>query len=293
MQQQLHVAEQRATLTRLRYVCSAGGVIGTRLFQKAMSQPEVRIATLGTQTHLDLNRLATQLNKFQSYYHFISLGNWVTNEPPDIPNKFQRTVAQIARLFHARFPQAGPAGLNLVLTGEKLEDEYFSLEAECLGVISIAGTDLIREAAGKSVEKYFAYLAMAVLLSLECHWDGHPEDADDVGCLFDSDFLKRDNLVRGLDTCTIEDGCLDILSKKGAQPQQIEAVEKVLGWVNRPSWPTKPVSFKWGASATMFGVGAALVVAGIVSGAGFVLIGASGWVAALPVRVFKIFARQP
>lgn len=246
-----------------------------------MAAIRVRVAGLAAPENFGLDRLMQKLNRLQAYYEFVHVGSSESAGPSDLPRQHYSTK-KLSETFRKLYPDSPEYQFELLLTAEKLEEDYFTLGANHLGLVSSADTELIRAKTGKPMEKLFAYNMMETLLWLQ-YDNEHNSDEEDRGCLFDSCYEKRSNITIGLHECFICDTCERLLTERHVPSEQLHAVRSVLRWVKRPP---AGVYLKWASSIALLTVGITFVLVPDLANVGVASLGASGWVAAVPRPLF-------
>lgn len=169
---------------------------------------------------------------------------------------------------------------DLLITGEKIAEDYFTFVADNIGIVSGADTELIRSESGKSLEKLFAHNMIETVIMLQFGHE-HDPDEEEIGCLFDSCYYKRGNFVLGLRACIVCDDCVRALIEENHAPrEQLEAVRSVLRWIKMP--PAK-VTAKWAASVVALVAGGALLFSPDTTNAALISLTLSGWITAVPL----------
>jgi len=244
-----------------------------------MANINVRIAALAPPEELDIPRLVQRLNKLQDYYHFHYGGSSQTIGHADLPRR-HHSIKKLQETFRTLYPLTPEFRFDIILTGEKVEEGYFTVATDHLGIVSSADTELIRGESGKSPEKFFLYNIIEMLFWLQ-YGHEHDREEDDIGCLFDSCYYKRSNHVIGLKACVLCENCRRVLIEEGHAPQeQLQAVSSVLKWVKRPP---PQVSVKWVVSFLTLIAGAALLFLPETVNVAWISLTVSGWIAALPL----------
>jgi len=243
-----------------------------------MAAVGVRVAGLALPKEFDVRDFISKLNRIQDFCNFDYVGSSETIDPPDLP-RGHHSLGQLLMVFKILHPESSGHRFDLGLTGEKIEDDYFSKVANHHGLISSADTDLILKESRKSLAKFLAFNIAETLLRLQY---GHEHDTEDpdVGCLFDSCYYNRSNIISGLEECNMCAECGRILrDTKHVPREQLEATAAILHWVRRPP---ASIYLKWLSSAALLVAGGALIFVSQLTNVGVISLTLSGWVAAIP-----------
>jgi hypothetical protein len=241
--------------------------------------PPSRSSVFPWSKKLDASTLVKKLNRLQDYYEFTYLGTSERIGPPDLERHY--SLAYLSETFHSVFADSPEYPYELMLTDVKVENDYFTQVTGHLGIVSSSDMDLAIERADKSIEEYFAYNIMETLLCLQ--YGGlnnleHPTDSEDTGCLFDSCYTLRQNIVLGLQRCTICDDSRRTLDSKMVPLEQLQSVFAVLNWIKRPRTAAYA---KWLVVLGLLAVG---IIVGLEKEPliGEVTVFCSGWLSGLP-----------
>jgi len=250
-----------------------------------MASIKVRVGVFSPPKKFNPKKLVERLNSLQSFYQFAYLGTSQNVGPSDVAKRHYSTN-QLTRVFSSVYLPDASYGYDLMLTDARIEGDYFTQIIGRLGIISSADADLAIEKAGKSVEKYYAYNMIETLLWLQYDCE-HDADREDTGCLFDSCFETRSNIVLGLQRSTICDDCEHLLNAKNAPSEQIDSARSILRWIARPSSANYA---KWGLSAGLLIAGLLLIVFPPVAAfqyVGIAMMTLSGWIASAPGSIWQ------